>query len=455
MLNEYGQRRGGPPRCGHRSARRFRAQEAVVAASRGYRVGPVVPITRACERFGVTEFLTMSIRRAAREGVESVRKVGGYARRSQGKCGSGGLLAAHPPALLPSLDVVADPVLQTVLERARKGSRPGSRDDDHLVCLAVEGGGMRGAVSAGMCVVLEAVGLVSAFDRVYGVSAGALNGCALATGQAALSATYYQDAARRRVVNRMRPLLRRPVIDLDLLFDDVIGARKPLSSDALASGPEFRALATSLETLSLRVLKGFADIDEAMDAVRASGSLPGLGGRPPVFRGERMTDGGLIEPIPFDSAVAEGATHVLVLRSRPAGYREPALSGLSGSIVLRDNPGLVELIKNRHDTYNRQAGVLEAGEAVNWNGAHVLQVAVPDHTRLIGRLQANNERVVDALRLGARAMARAVLIEPIDLCWQPVVYRAAAGEEDLATRPPRLSSATGPVNQPLARSLTS
>ena len=351
--------------------------------------------------------------------------------------------------------MVAEPALQAVLERARQGSRPGFRDDDHLVCLAVEGGGMRGAVSAGMCVVLEAAGLVSVFDRVYGVSAGALNGCALATGQAALSATYYQDAARRRVVNRMRPLLRRPVIDFDLLFDDVIGARKPLSSEALASGPEFRALATSLDTLSLRVLKGFSDINEAMDAVRASGSLPGLGGRPPVFRGERMTDGGLIEPIPFDSAIAEGATHVLVLRSRPAGYRKPPLSGLSGSIVLRDNPGLVELIKDRHDTYNRQAGELEAGEGLNWNGAHVLQVAVPDHTRLIGRLEANNERVVDALRLGARAMARAVLMEPIDLCWQPVVYRTAPGEEDLATQPPRLPSATRRVNQPLAGSLTS
>jgi hypothetical protein len=27
-----------------------------------------------------------------------------------------------------------------------------------------------------MCVVLEAAGLVTAFDRIYGVSAGALNG---------------------------------------------------------------------------------------------------------------------------------------------------------------------------------------------------------------------------------------------------------------------------------------
>jgi predicted patatin/cPLA2 family phospholipase len=201
--------------------------------------------------------------------------------------------------------------------------------------------------------------------------------------------------------------------------------------------------------MSLRVLKGFADINEAMDAVRASGSLPGLGGPPPAFRGERMTDGGLIEPIPYETAIAEEATHVLVLRSRPAGYRKPALSGISDSIVLRDTPGLVELVRERRDTYNRQASELEHAEGVNWNGAHVLQIAVPDHTRLIGRLEANNERVVEALRVGAKAMARAVLTEPIDLCWQPVVYRAGSDGADLATQPPRLPIAARRIDQGL------
>ena len=41
------------------------------------------------------------------------------------------------------------------------------------VALAVEGGAMRGVVSAGMVSALEALGLVDAFDAVYGSSAGA------------------------------------------------------------------------------------------------------------------------------------------------------------------------------------------------------------------------------------------------------------------------------------------
>jgi len=298
-------------------------------------------------------------------------------------------------------------------------------------------------------VVLEAAGLTGAFDRVYGVSAGALNGCALAGGQAALSATHYQDAASRGVINRMRPLVGRSVIDFELLFEELIAARKPLSFDGLASGPEFRALATSLETLSLRVLAGFADIGELMRAVRASASLPRLGGEPPVFRGERMVDGGLIEPIPAETAVREGATHVLVLRSRPAEYRQPTLRGLGEAFTMRDEPGLVELLRARPRGYNRQAEELQRRVIDDSGGAHVQQVAVPDHTRLVGRLEGNAERVTDALRLGARAMALSILTEPIDLCWQPVVYRARPSR-GAATQPARTPASAPNARAPAA-----
>ena len=350
------------------------------------------------------------------------------------------LITADRMVLSLAPDEVADPVLRILLTRARAGSRPGARGDEHQVCLAVEGCGMRGSVSAGMCVVLEATGLVAAFDRIYGVSAGALNGWATAVGQAALGATHYQDAASRRVINRMRPLLGRPVIDCDLLFDELIATRKPLSFDDRASGPEFRALATSLEGYSLRVLSDFRDLDELRQAVRASAALPKLGGEPPVFRGERMVDGGLIEPIPFETAIAEGATHVLVLRSRPAGYRKPALSALVEAIALREDPKLVELLRPRSGVYNRQAAALEYGCAKGREGVHVLQIAVPDNARLIGPLESNSERVAEALCLGAKAMASEILRHEIDLCWQPVVYRTAPTREPAGSTLARISS---------------
>ena len=67
-------------------------------------------------------------------------------------------------------------VLRVLGERARAGSLPGERRDGLRVALAIEGGGMRGTISAGMALALDELGLVSAFDAVYGASAGAITG---------------------------------------------------------------------------------------------------------------------------------------------------------------------------------------------------------------------------------------------------------------------------------------
>ena len=58
-------------------------------------------------------------------------------------------------------------VRDVLLDRLVEGSRPGARTDGHKVVLAVEGGGMRGAVSAGMLLALEQLGLRDSFDEVF------------------------------------------------------------------------------------------------------------------------------------------------------------------------------------------------------------------------------------------------------------------------------------------------
>ena len=67
-------------------------------------------------------------------------------------------------------------VLRALTSRERGGSQPGARADGLRVALAIEGGGMRGAISAGMAFALHELGLLPAFDAVYGASAGAITG---------------------------------------------------------------------------------------------------------------------------------------------------------------------------------------------------------------------------------------------------------------------------------------
>ena len=150
------------------------------------------------------------------------------------------------PCLPPANAAAGHPLFGVLLARAVEGTRPHHRSDPHVVALAVEGGGMRGAAAAGMCLVLEAAGLMSAFDRVYGCSSGAVTGAYAAAGQAPVWATSFEDCARREFIDPARAFRGGPLVDLDFLFDEVIARRRPLSEDDLAAGPEVRAVELAL-----------------------------------------------------------------------------------------------------------------------------------------------------------------------------------------------------------------
>jgi predicted patatin/cPLA2 family phospholipase len=322
-----------------------------------------------------------------------------------------------------------EPVLDVVRRRVESGSVPGRRSDEHVVSLAIEGGGMRGAVSAGMCVVLEAAGLIPAFDRIYGCSAGAVTGCFTAAGQAVLWATTFEDLAGRQFIDPARVLRGRPVLDLAFLFETVIATRKPLSEVGLARGPALRAVAVSAEDATLRVLADFRNTADLLDAVRVSCTIPVLGGSPASYRGEQMVDGGLLEPIPFVSALREGSSHVLILRSRPAGYHARERSRIAELAMRRASAELRALARDVGARYNRDVDALEECER---RGRAVTQIAVPAASRLVRRLSTDPGRIAESLRLGAAAMAAALYGEPTRLMWQPVPYPHRAPAEGVA-----------------------
>ena len=82
----------------------------------------------------------------------------------------------------------AHEVARALAARVRAGSQPGARRDGLRIALAIEGGGMRGVISAGMALALAELGLVPAFDAVYGSSAGAITGAWLRAGRKACAA---------------------------------------------------------------------------------------------------------------------------------------------------------------------------------------------------------------------------------------------------------------------------
>ena len=213
-------------------------------------------------------------------------------------------------------------VLRVIEGRARSGSQPGHRDDGLRIALSIEGGGMRGTVSAGMALALYERGLLPAFDAVYGSSAGAISAAWLLSSDPEGLRGWADPDYARSLIRWSAPLhrrpRRRPVVDVETLIEVLYQTEFPMDfASVLASPVEYHPLATDAatgESTDLRPL--ITDEAELRLALRASASLPFLAGPPIELHDRRFYDAGVAESIPFRTPLAQGATHILVLRSR-------------------------------------------------------------------------------------------------------------------------------------------
>jgi predicted patatin/cPLA2 family phospholipase len=217
----------------------------------------------------------------------------------------------------------------------------------------------------------------------------------------------------RRFVDLRRLARRRPVVALDFLLD-LIREHPPVpAGEAAAWRPDFRALVVGVEDGRLRTLRAFATLEEELAAIRAAMSIPVWAGAAAEFRGELVSDGGLIESIPVHTPLAEGATHVVVLRSRDAAYRKGArgrLQGAAEDVVLNRLPGrLPDLVRSRPARYDAQADELVAAAAGEGPLAgRAVQIAPDPGTPLVARLDVDRARVLAALEAGRAAAERAL-----------------------------------------------
>jgi predicted patatin/cPLA2 family phospholipase len=213
-------------------------------------------------------------------------------------------------------------VIDLLRARRARGSRA-PHGDGASIALAVEGGAMRGVISAGMVWALEDLGLADAFDAVYGSSAGAINAAYFLGGQAGVGTRiFFEDINTRPFIDLWRPMRGRPIVDLGFLLDVVAVHRKPLPVDrVLASPSPLTVLATDVDGCRSHAFRRFGDAAGLFAALRAGATMPVVAGEPHVSNGHRYLDASLSEPIPVVTAEADGHTHVLALLTRSGDMR--------------------------------------------------------------------------------------------------------------------------------------
>lgn len=215
------------------------------------------------------------------------------------------------------------PVLDLVRARKEAGGRPGAHDDGCKLGLAVEGGGMRGVVSAAMLTALDDLGLREVFDCVYSCSSGSVNAAYFAGGETWYPLTiYFDDLATKQFVDMRRFASRRGILNLDYVFEQVLETVKPLDYDRILAGPAgFHVAVTLVDELRTESVGDFRDREDLREGLRASCWLPVAVPGAGRFRGRRAVDGGVLTAHPYLLALADGCTHVLSLSTKP--MREP------------------------------------------------------------------------------------------------------------------------------------
>lgn len=299
------------------------------------------------------------------------------------------------------------PVVDLIRTRMARGSRPKRRTDGARLALVLEGGSSRAAYGGGVVGELETQGLLPAFDAVYGSSAGALNGawfvCERTNDQIH---GWWVPEALHEVID-LRRLGRGPVVDTDRLVDHVYEVVTPMGfEDILASDVEFHPMATDTHTGDSVDLAPFIhDRASLKDALRATTRLPVLGGGPVELGGRRFIDAGISENVPIRTALAQGATHVLALRTQP--LREDVAppsrfeQRLVTSWMVRNAPGAVTAWASRHERIREEEHLLATDP-------RVLQIAPPPGVPGISLVGRHREVLQMAVAIG-RAVTAAAL----------------------------------------------
>lgn len=298
--------------------------------------------------------------------------------------------------------------------RRHERSHPGLRDDGFRIALAVEGGGMRGAVSAGMALGLAELGLLPLFDAVYGASAGAIAAAWLLSSRPE-GLRGFSDPTFAKALIRGRNMLRgRPMVDVTRLIEVIYREVCPLDFASVLANPiELHLLATDVVTgRAVDLHTELRDEAALRLAMRASAALPLLAGGPVALGGRRYFDAGLVESVPFRQALRDGATHVLVLRSRRSVDRGRQIPSPTRGSRFVARVGLRRYAPELRQTYmwrpmqlvNDDRDLAAHGAALD--GPAVASVRPDDASPRVGRLASDGVLLHTAFEAGRSAMQR-------------------------------------------------
>lgn len=261
--------------------------------------------------------------------------------------------------------------------------------------LVLEGGAMRGLYTAGVLDVFLDNGIKA--DRVIGTSAGVLFGVNYASGQRGRAIRYNKKYAPKGCYMGIRSLLTTGnIINKRFAYYDLPSKLDVFDEDAFeSSGIDFFATVTNVETGEAEYIQ-ITDCFRQMEAMRATSAMPYVS-RIVEYNGGKYLDGGIADSIPADRCFEMGCDKVIVVLTRPAGYRKGKTSRRLAKIRYgRKYPLLAERINRRPEEYN---ACLERIEELEEQGK--IFVIRPSRLVKVKHIERDTEKLQAIYDLGA------------------------------------------------------
>lgn len=270
------------------------------------------------------------------------------------------------------------------------------------VALVLQGGGTRGAFTAGVLDVFMENHIV--FPYVIGTSAGALNGVNYLSQDIGRSKYVSTELILDKKFFSFRNFFRKgSFFDFKYLFFTVPKEKRPFNSGAYhSSSTEFVVTATAMKDGKVVYFKK-SDTKEFFKALAASSSLP-LTAKPVDVERELYLDGGVGAAIPFRKPLEEGFQKLVIVETRAKGFRKGKhrkKSGVLAWFMYRKYKAFRAAMAKANDLYNQDAG--EIDELEKQGVAFVIR---PDEAPNVKKTETDPEKLLALYERGRNIAER-------------------------------------------------
>jgi predicted patatin/cPLA2 family phospholipase len=255
--------------------------------------------------------------------------------------------------------------------------------------LVLEGGGMRGVFTGGVLEYFMEENIH--FPYIVGVSAGACNAASYVSRQSGRNKAVTIGYAHHPDYISVKRLVRSgELFNMDLIFDRIPNKEHPFDYKVFFKSEQYFYVGVTDCHTGETIYYEKQELESAFNKVlRASSSLPMVA---PVVKheGRCLLDGGISDPIPLERSIEDGNKKHIIVLTQPRGYlKKPAKRGMwYFTRKYKDYPGLIDVVKERSNIYNKQLSLVEKMEKEG--KAFVFR---PDHLHEVTRLERKKDRL--------------------------------------------------------------